>query len=51
MVVDLPAVVRSKAVAVGATQWIDDLPELVASLEHEWSIFVGRAFEIRPRRL
>ena len=45
MVVDLPAVVRSKAVAVGATQWIDDLPELVASLEHEWSIFVGRAFE------
>jgi len=26
-------------------QWIDDLPELVTSLEREWSISVGRAFQ------
>jgi hypothetical protein len=40
---DIPAVVRSKALAAGATQWIHDLPDLVASLEQDWSITVGRA--------
>lgn len=37
----VPAVVRNKAVACGATQWLDELPALIASLEREWSIAVG----------
>jgi streptomycin 6-kinase len=41
---DIPAVVRSKALAAGATQWIHDLPDLVASLEQDWSIIVGRPY-------
>lgn len=40
----VPAVVRNKALAIGATQWLDNLPELVASLEREWSIAVGRPY-------
>jgi streptomycin 6-kinase len=42
---ELSAVVRSKALAAGAAWWIDDLPELVASVERDWSIVVGRAYE------
>ncbi len=41
----LPAVVRAKALAAGAAQWISDLPELVARLAAEWSITVGRTFD------
>jgi streptomycin 6-kinase len=37
-------VVRQKALAVGALAWLDDLPLLVASLEHDWSIAVGDAY-------
>jgi streptomycin 6-kinase len=37
-------VVRQKALAVGARAWLDDLPLLVASLEHDWSIAVGDAY-------
>jgi streptomycin 6-kinase len=37
--------VRNKARSVGAARWIDDLPELVASLEREWSIEVGRPYQ------
>jgi streptomycin 6-kinase len=44
-VADVPAVVRNKALAVGATQWPDDLPELIASMEREWSIIVGRPYD------
>lgn len=40
----VPAVVRNKALAVGAARWIQDLPELVAGLEQEWSITVGSAY-------
>lgn len=36
--------VRQKAIAVGAGAWLDDLPLLVASLEHEWGIVVGDAY-------
>ena len=36
--------VRQKALAVGARAWLDDLPLLVASLEHDWSIAVGDAY-------
>jgi streptomycin 6-kinase len=41
----VPPVVRNIAAAAGATRWLDDLAELVASLEQEWSITVGRSFE------
>jgi streptomycin 6-kinase len=41
----IPAVVRNKAAAVGAPGWIDDLPPLVADIEREWSIRVGRPYQ------
>jgi streptomycin 6-kinase len=40
-VIEVPHVVRNKARIAGAEQWIDELPDLIASLEHEWSITVG----------
>jgi streptomycin 6-kinase len=43
-VVQVPEVVRQKALAVGAGVWLDDLPLLVASLEQEWGIAVGDAY-------
>jgi streptomycin 6-kinase len=43
-VIEVPPVVRNKAVAVGATDWLDHLPALIVELEHEWAISVGRAF-------
>lgn len=42
---DLPEVVRRRAIAAGAQDWLDGLPTVVADLEHEWSITVGRVFE------
>lgn len=42
--IDIPAIVRSKAVASGAHEWLDRLPELVASIEHDWGLKVGRVF-------
>ncbi|HXL88764.1 MAG TPA: aminoglycoside phosphotransferase family protein, partial [Streptosporangiaceae bacterium] len=41
---DVPPAVRSKALAVGAEQWLDDLPDLIADLERDWSISVGRPY-------
>jgi streptomycin 6-kinase len=41
--VGLPEVVRNRAIAVGAAAWLDALPSLVADLEHEWGLVVGRA--------
>jgi streptomycin 6-kinase len=38
-------VVQSKALAVGAARWLDELPEIIAGLEHDWSIAVGRPYE------
>ena len=43
-VLELPAVVREKALAVGADAWLDELPVLVRSLEAEWRIAVGRVY-------
>ncbi len=43
--VEVSEVVRDKALAAGATRWLEDLPELVACLEEQWSITVGRRFE------
>jgi streptomycin 6-kinase len=44
-VIEVPALVRSKARAVGAEAWLTDLPALVADLASEWSIVVGRPYE------
>jgi streptomycin 6-kinase len=44
-VIRVPAVVRNKALVVGADRWLVDLPSLVERLEREWSITVGRPFE------
>lgn len=43
-VLDVPAVVQEKALAVGAGSWLDELPRLVRSLEAQWRISVGRAY-------
>lgn len=39
--VDLPDVVREKALAVGAGPWLDGLPELIRDLEREWEVTLG----------
>jgi streptomycin 6-kinase len=41
---EIPGVVREKALAVGAQAWIDDLPALIAEIEAEWRISVGPAY-------
>jgi streptomycin 6-kinase len=41
----LPAVVRNKALAAGAAQWVSDLPELAADLERDWSIAIGSPYQ------
>ncbi len=40
---ELPAEVRNKLAYLGAdgTRWLNELPEFVRDLEHEWSICVG----------
>ncbi|MHB8662242.1 MAG: aminoglycoside phosphotransferase family protein [Acidimicrobiales bacterium] len=42
--IEVSAVVRNKALALGAVRWLDDLPALVAQVEQDWSIVVGRPF-------
>jgi streptomycin 6-kinase len=42
--IELPAVVREKALAVGASAWIDELPLLIRTIEEDWGISVGRAY-------
>jgi streptomycin 6-kinase len=43
-VIDIPDVVRSKATAVGAQGWLDDLGPLVDSIERDWDLRIGRVF-------
>jgi streptomycin 6-kinase len=43
--IDVPAVVRNKARAAGAGDWLERLPALVSSLEAGWSITVGHPYE------
>ena len=43
-VVDVSNVVRNKAFAAGAEWWVEALPELIATLEQEWSIKVGQSY-------
>lgn len=38
---EIPDIVRSKAVVAGAARWLDELPALVASLAAEWSLRIG----------
>lgn len=40
----VPAVVQAKARAAGAAHWVDELPGIVAALEHDWSIRVGAVY-------
>jgi streptomycin 6-kinase len=40
----VPDTVRRKAENAGAQQWLDDLPALIAGLERDWAIRVGRPF-------
>lgn len=42
--IDIPAVVRTKATAAGATDWVAGLPALVEDLARDWSITVGSTF-------
>ncbi len=35
---------RRKALVLGATDWLADLPSLVAELEQDWSFMVGRTY-------
>ena len=42
--IEVPAVVRNKAVAVGAADWLDTLSSLVATIAREWRLTVGQTF-------
>jgi streptomycin 6-kinase len=44
-VIEIPSVVRNKARAVGADDWIDCLPALLAELAADWSIEIGQTYE------
>lgn len=41
---ELPEVVRNRAIAEGHAQWLDELPRIVRGLERDWEIIVGRTF-------
>jgi streptomycin 6-kinase len=43
--IEVPEIVRRKARNAGAGQWLDHLPDLVASLERDWLINVGTTFQ------
>ena len=45
LMVAVPETVRRKALAAGSARWLDELPSLVAALEREWSITVGRPYQ------
>ncbi len=42
--IEVPFVVRNKAVAIGQQGWLDSLPALLRDLEHEWGIAIGSTF-------
>lgn len=41
---NVPLPVRNKARILGATQWLDQLPQLVAALAEEWGLTPGRIY-------
>ncbi len=42
---EVPDVLRNKALILGASKWLHELPALLADLEAEWSIEVGRPYQ------
>ncbi len=44
MVLPIPPVVRRKALALGAGEWLEALPALVEELTHEWGLTLGRVY-------
>ena len=42
--IEVPAVVRNKALAVGASAWLDALESLVAAMAREWGLTIGTTF-------
>jgi streptomycin 6-kinase len=44
-VVDVPQVLRNKAFAFGASEWLSTLDDRIAELEQQWSIQVGEVFD------
>jgi streptomycin 6-kinase len=42
--IEIPPVVREKALAVGAGAWLGELPTLIRTIEAEWGISVGRVY-------
>jgi streptomycin 6-kinase len=43
-VISVPGPVRAKAESVGAHAWLAGLPDLIARLERDWSVQVGRGY-------
>jgi len=43
-VLQVPQVVRNRAITLGPTVWLQALPGLGADLSREWSVVVGRVF-------
>lgn len=43
--VTVPAAVQSKAKALGAEQWLSDLPQLLRELEQRWQLTIGSFYE------
>ena len=43
--IELPEVVRNRAIAAGVERWIDELPDLVAGLAADWEIEIGALFD------
>ncbi len=41
MSLDVPDQVRKTVIADGNESWLDELPGLVDSLAHEWSLMIG----------
>ncbi len=41
----IPAAVRAKALSFGAAEWVRRLPDLIAGIEADWSIRVGKPYE------
>ncbi len=42
--IELPEVVRSRAIAEGHADWVDGLADIVRGLERDWSIELGRTY-------
>ena len=43
-VLNIPPIVRNKAIAAGAQAWLDDLPFVIGELEREWEFVIGEVF-------